>query len=409
MMVIKNGVVWQEGEARRRDLRIEEGKILQIAPSLAPKADEEVLDAEGKWLLPGIVDLNVGLRDRTFTKPHLDALLQEALNAGVTTCLLRSDFSPAVDNPTFMQLLKSELSSKRPNLLFGIRGVREEESNTMNDIAILLKEGASVIQEYSWRNSNLLRRIMEYAQMKEVPLFCYPEDPSLSNGGVMHEGEVSFRLGIPGIPEVAEISEVAKITAMSNYYGIKTHLQSLSTKEAIAIVARAKWENPGISCEVPIHHLLLDDRACEGFNTSAKLMPPLRDAKTKEALIEALQEGRIDTITSLHSPRSVLQKDRPFAQAAYGVDALRLFLPLCYTFLVKERIVDIQRLFVMISERPAQILGLSNLGRIEEGYRADLLLFDPSSEWEVEETTSPYCGTKLSGKVTHTICGGTLS
>ena len=409
MMLIKNATVWQEGKAWQRDLRIKEGTIRQIASSLSPEEDEEVLDATGKWLLPGIVDLNVGLRDRTLTKPHLDALLEEALAGGVTTCLLRSDFSPAVDNPTFMQLLKSELSPQRPNLLFGVHGVQDEENNTMNDIAILLKEGASVIQEYSWRNSNLLRRIMEYAQMKEVPLFCYPEDPSLSNGGVMHEGEVSFRLGIPGIPEVAEISEVAKITAMSNYYGIRTHLQSLSTKEAIAIVARAKWENPGISCEVPIHHLLLDDLACEGFNTSAKMMPPLRDTKTKEALIEALREGRIDTITSLHSPRSVLQKDLPFAQAAYGVDALALFLPLCFTFLVKKEMIDIERLSSLISERPAQILGLENIGRIEEGYEADLLLFDPEYEWEVTDTTSPYCGVRLSGRVTETICKGVLT
>ncbi len=407
MMLIQNALLWEEGDARRREVLIEQGRIVRIAPSIdTMRGEVETIDAQGRWLLPGIVDLNVALRDATLSKPNLDALLAQMRRGGVTTALLRDDFTPSVDTPAFIQMLRTLLDAQRPRLLFGVRAVSEE--GNLHDIAILLKEGACVLQEYSWRDSNLLRRIMEYAQMKGVPLFCYPENPSLSAGGVMHEGEISFRLGIPGIPEIAEISEVAKILAMSRYYGIHTHLQSLSTLEAVRSVVRAKEEGARVSCELSIHHLLLDDSACEGFNTSAKLQPPLRDAATREGLIAAVQEGHIDLLTALHSPRSVLYKDLPFAQAADGIDALELFLPLCYTYLVREGLLEPSSLMRLVSERPAQILGLERVGRIEEGYAADLILFDPEFTREVTERTSPYFGRMLQGRVTHTIAQGAL-
>jgi dihydroorotase len=373
MLVIKNATIFEEGEARIVDVGIDGGYIVQIAKVLE---SDQILDASGLYLLPGIIDLNVRFKDDTLSAEYIKRVQKKAKRSGVTTFAMMPDFTPYVESDTFMQLLKEKLDS---GMLLALKGLKATGSDKLNNISTLLGSGAKMIQENSHINGNLLRRILQYALMKRVPFFCFCDNPDLNDNGVMHEGVTSSKLGLAGISKVSEISEVAKVAAMAEYYGAKTHFQSISTAKSLDIIARAKHNNADISAEVSIHHLILNDEACADFNTFAKVYPPLRDEGTRKKMIAALQNGKIDTLTSLHASKSFNSKDVPFNDAAYGVDALEEFLALCYTYLVKEDIIEMHSLIKLLSENPAKILGEEKLGKIKEGYVADLLLFDPNS------------------------------
>jgi dihydroorotase len=219
----------------------------------------------------------------------------------------------------------------------------------------------------------------------------------------MNEGEVSFKLGLPGISKIGEISEVAKVAQMSMHYDVPTLFQALSTRRAVNLVYDAKKRFSQIYAEVSIHHLVLDERACDGFNTYAKLNPPLRTPEDREELIEKLQEGKIDLLTALHSPKSVIYKDVAFAEAKYGIDAIESYLPLAYTYLVKPQILSWKRLMELMAKNPAHILGLQHVGAIEEGYEANLILFDPEHREVVTDKNSPYFGREIYGKIVRTL------
>jgi len=402
MLVIKNATIFEEGATRKVDVAIEKGRIVKIAKKLE---GGEVLEASGLYLLPGIIDLNVRFKDDTLSREHIQRVQQKAKKSGVCTFAMMPDFRPHIESDTFMQLLKAKLDE---GMLLSLKGLKVSEVDKLNNISTLLNNGAKMIQEDSHINGNLLRRILQYALMKKVPFFCFCDNPDLNDNGVMHEGVTSSKLGLAGISKVSEISEVAKVAAMAEYYGAKTHFQSLSTAKSLDIVARAKHNNPDISAEVSIFHLILNDEACADFNTLAKIYPPLRDEGEREKLVKALQDGKVDTLTSLHAAKSFNSKDVPFNDAAYGVDALEDFLALCYTYLVKEDIIDMSQLMRLLSENPAKVLGLKELGKVKEGYIADLLLFDPNSMVHHDSTMAGLFQKELLGEVKYTIKQGEL-
>jgi len=402
MLLIKNATLFQEGEECVKDVLIDGAKIVKIADHINDDVDEKI-DAQGLYLLPGIIDLNVRLKDDVLSKSHINRLKRKAKKSGVTTFTLMPDFTPTIESDTFMELLDHKLDD---SMSLSIKGLQTKENDKLNNISTLLSSGATLIQEKSHINGNLLRRILQYALMQKVPFFCFCDNPDLNDSGVMHEGVTSAKLGLAGISKVSEISEVAKVASMAEYYGAKTLFQSLSTAKSLDIVSRAKFVNPHIYAEVSIFHLILNDTACDDFNTLAKLMPPLRDESERLKLIEALKEGKIDILTSLHAAKSFNSKDVPFNDAAYGVDSLEEYLALCYTFLVKEGIIDMQKLSRLTSERPAEILELENVGKVAEGYIADLTLFDPLEESVNNDKNSLLFGMKIFGEVKYTLKNG---
>ena len=403
-MLIKNAVIFQEGDASVVDVLIESGKIMQIAPDIV-KPDEEMIEAKGLYLLPGMIDLNVRLKDDILSKAHLERLKNKAKKSGVTSFALMPDFHPSVQSDTLMELLRHKADA---SMVLAIKGVQESDENRLNNISSLLSHGGAFIQEKSHINGNLLRRILQYAQMKEVPFFCFCDNPDLNDNGVMHEGEVSSSLGLAGISKVSEISEVAKVASMALYYESCVLFQSLSTAESLNIIARAKELYHDIYAEVSIFHLIFSDEACGDFNTLAKLYPPLRDESERKKLLLALKEGHIDVLTSLHAAKSRNSKDVAFNDATYGVDALEEYLPLCYSMLVREGVISMQRLITLLSLNPAKILGLSDCGAIKEGYVADLVLFDPQAFNRIEDKNSLLYGKEIWGEVRHTIKRGEL-
>lgn len=404
MLLIKNATLFQEGKELQRDILIDGGKIVKIADDIGDSI-EETIDATGLFLLPGIIDLNVRLKDDILSRAHINRLKNKAKKSGVTTFTLMPDFTPTVESDTFMELLEHKLDD---SMSLSLKALQAKDQNKLNNISTLLSSGATVIQENSHINGNLLRRILQYALMQDVPFFCFCDNPDLNDNGVMHEGVTSSKLGLAGISKVSEISEVAKVAAMAEYYGAKTLFQSLSTARSLDMVSRAKFTNPNIYAEVSIFHLILNDTACGDFNTLAKLQPALRDEGERGKLVEALKEGKIDILTSLHAAKSFNSKDVPFNDAAYGVDSLEDYLPLCYTTLVKSGIIDMPKLMELMSEKPAEILALENVGKIEEGYSADLALFNPQVKSIKDDKNSLLHGMEIFGEVKQTLKQGEL-
>ncbi len=391
-MVIKSAVVVTPEGPKELDVRIEKGKIAELGVSLE---DKNSIEAKGKYLMPAMVDIGVGVMDGKLRGGTLEKLSQKARANGFGTVVLSSLCVPRIDNEITLEFAKSQAQlCKETKILPLLSGVREEGG--LSDCAILLKEGAVGIEFESHIDGNLIRRLMEYASMFDVKLFCRANDPALQGEGVMHEGSVSSRLGLAGVPAVAESSQLARIGEFAEYYGTDVIVLGASTPQTLKICA----QSPRLHAQVSLHHILLDDTACDNYDTSGKIWPPLRDEAMRTSMFEAVVRGEADMITSLHTPVSKTAKDAVFANAAYGVEGLNQFLPLLYTHLVKKGGLNIASLMKMTASSPARAVGLEGKkGAIAPGYDADLLLFDPDFSFRCTDSGSPYEGMEIIGRI----------
>lgn len=405
-MLIKNALVPTSRGTVSQDVLIDEGKIVAIAEHL-DASSHEVIDAQGLYLLPGLIDLNVRFSNSCLNQEHIDKLSTSCLKGGVTTAVVMSDFSPRLDSATLLELVKFKIDQAKINLHISAP-LADEKEDQLHNIATLLNNGAAAILADSHRNANLLRRGMQYATMKKRPFFVQCYEPNLDDNGLMNDGVIASKLGLSGISKISETAEVAKLSELARFYGATVVLKSLSTKRSLEIAKAHKAFKSDLYTEVSIHHLSKNDSSCDGFNTYAKLMPPLREEEERKALVGALKEGAIDILTSAHSPKSILYKDVAFEDAAFGIGSIEEFLTLAYTFLVKNEVIDFGELIRICCVNPAQVLGLSSKGAIKVGFDADLVLFDPKESYEVTNKHSLYCGNTLHGKVKKVVVGGKL-
>ncbi len=396
-MLIKNVNIISKNNEFFGDIRIDNHKIIKIANNIIQKNDEKVIDANGQYLLPKLIDLNVRLRDNTLNNANIDEILRNAKTGGVGKIVLIDDFSPKIENATHLEMLEAKILSKKSNIeiILSVNSINKEEK--LNNIATFIKDGAKVIYTKSDINGNFLIRVMQYAVMKNIPVFCFCENIDMKNRGVMNEGEVSYKLGLPGISKIAEISEVAKIVELATFFNVKVVFQSVSTSKSIHILKAVKKDNKKVFTEVSIHNLILNDTMCDDFNTKAKLISPLREEKERVKMIEQLKNGFIDVITSSHSPKSYIYKDVAFEEAQDGIDSLSLTLKLGYTYLVKNNIISMHDLMKMISYNPASILNENN--DIQEGYSDDFILFDGNKKSIVKDESSLYFNKELYGEI----------
>ncbi|HAA2075466.1 TPA_asm: metal-dependent hydrolase [Campylobacter coli] len=380
-MLIKNAKIYGEN---LQDLLIKGGKIVKIGANLDD--NDEVLDAQGMTLLPSFVDLCVNLKNDKFSLNNLELLEKECLRGGVGAIMLRDcmDF----DEESFSLFLQN-LKSRKVQIFPSICAL--DKQGKLKNLATLLNKGAYALELKSSSNANILRVGMQYALMKEKSLFVKCYDENFDDNGVMNDCEMSFELGLAGMSAVAESSEVAKIKEIAKFYGVKVIFDLLSLKRSMELLGD---ENLKL---ISIHHLIKDDSACAGFNTAAKLNPPLRSKEDKESLKQALKQEKIDFLSSLHSAKSISLKDLAFDEAAFGIHSICEFMSLCYTFLIKEGLLTWQNLCKVTSQNPSEFLGL-NSGIIEVGKEANLVLFDENEEISAPKS-SLYANDKLFGKV----------
>ena len=391
-MIIKNAKVVTSEAVLELDVSIKKGKIDKLSENLN---GSEYIDAKGKYLLPAMIDIGVGVMDSKLRGGTIDKLSYKAKANGYGTVVLSSFCTPTIDNEITLEFAKSQAAlCNGAKVLTLIAGTKEE--GKLSDISILLKEGAVGIEFKSSIDGNMIRRLMEYASMYDVKLFCHAGDLALAGEGVMNEGAVSSRLGLVGVPDVAESSQVARIGELALVYGVDVVILSASTPRTLRLCA----QNPRLYAQTSIHHLLLNDEVCDNYNTSGKIWPPLRDEESRLKMLEFLKNGSLETLTSLHTPVSASLKDAVFAEAAYGIDGLSSFLPLAFTYLVKPGIIDMSTLSRLTSGNCAKLLGLDDhKGYIKEGFDADLILFDPNVESSIDLPGSPYDGWRIEGRV----------
>ena len=397
-MVIKNAIICDSHKEIKQDVKIENGKIIEIGNNLS---DNKIIDANGLYLMPSMIDLNVRVFNDTLSEKTLIRLNQNALIGGVSNILLMPDCSPAIDSEMVIEFVKAK--SKVLNKVNIYPSIASLKDDKLTNISILLQKDTKAIFLKSDSSGNTIRRVFEYSKMSNRPVLCFCNDEDISLSGVINDGEVSFNLGLDGIPEIAESSEVAKINEISKYIQNKVIIQNISTNRALEIIKNSD----NIKSEVSIHHLILNESECENFNTYAKIMPPLRDEQNRLKLIQKLKDGKIDLLTSLHSPKSFEDKDVAFSEAKFGINSIKYYFSLSYTYLVKNNIINLQTLSKLTSLNPAKVLNL-NKGLIKEGYDADLILVDLNKKVEIDEKKSLYINNKLFGKVIFNIVNGEI-
>ena len=393
-MLISNAIVCDVNGERKADVQIENGIITAIGENLT---DENVIDAQGAYLIPSLIDTNVRVLDSSLNAKNIKKVAKEAKKGGVGHIVLNADSTPAIDDEVVLEFAQNGVKDiEDVKIDFMLNALKDDMS--LSNIAILLKKGVVAPYMSTIAKNNIAIKVAEYVKMYGVTLFCKAEDNSLINAGVMLEGDVSSKLGIAGIPELSEVLHVSRMIEIARHFKIKILFKSIASPRSVALITKAKSEGVAVSCEVSIHHLLNSDEACNDFNTTAKLNPPLASKNDVKELQNALQRGEIDMLTALHQPNSPVNKEVAFFDAAYGCESLEDALPIYYTKMVKSGMISMGELIKLTVQNPAKSIKM-DAGILEVGQNADLLLFDTQKKKTIENAQSLYNGEELFGAV----------
>lgn len=401
-MLIKNATLCDHSQIIKADIRTQNGIIteigdLQTTQQNIDSQNEVVIDLNNKILMPSMIDLNLTPTNTTLNTNSLQNLAQKSLKGGVGTILLSPDTIPKSNETITIELIKS-LEHTHPTHFLASIAPLLIPANKLSDIATLHNVGGNVIGIQSDIDPNLLLRIAQYAQMLQIPLMCFCQDRILADG-VINEGLLSAMLGLPSIPQFAQTKEVAKIIEMLQNFPIDIILNALAYPRDFELLhlltqhSQAKFHT-----QVSIHHLILDESLCDGYNTTAKIQPPLVSKDQQQALIQALKNKQIHMLTSLQSATSPSQKDNVFELASFGIDSLDHYFSLLYTHLHLAHQIPLQDLSALTSAYPAQILKL-NRGEFKIGTEADFMVINPHESYTLTDRFSPYCGQTLQSKV----------
>lgn len=393
-MVIKNSIICDINGEREADIRIEDGIITEIAPNLA---DNDIIDAEGAYFLPLLIDLNVKLQDSILNSKNIKSTSIEALSGGIGTVVLNADSEPAIDSEIVLEFAQNgldNLSGAEVELMINTL----KQDHKLSNIATLLKRGAIAPYMSTIAKNDVAIKIAEYCKMYDVTLFCKAEDNSLIKSGVMLDGDISSKLGIAGIPDLSEVLHVSRMIEIARHFKIKILFKSIASPRSISLITKAKKDGVDVKCEVSVHHLVKSDEACKNFNTTAKINPPLSSVADVKLLQGALVNNEIDVLTTLHQPNSPVNKEVAFFDASYGCEALADAFPIYYTKLVKSNMISMKDLVKLTSQNSSKCIK-KDYGNIEVGKSVNAFLFKPNTEFKVQNQQSLYNGETLSGKV----------
>lgn len=397
------------------DVLIENGTIQQIAPRIAREADE-ILDARGQIVAPGLIDLHSHLRvpggeiSETF-----ETGLAAAVAGGFTSVCAMPNTKPVNDRAESTRELVENARRLGLARVFPIAAVSMgSEGETLTDFAALVDAGAVAFSDDGRpvRTPSLMRAALDKARPLGVPIIDHCETPSLSAGGAMNEGAVATRLGARGIPSSSEDECVSRDLKLAEETGGRVHIAHLSTAGAMGAVREAKRRGLRVTCEVTPHHFTLTDEAVAKYGTQAKMNPPLRSADDLTAILAGIADGTVDVLATDHAPHAPELKSEPLAEAPFGIIGFETALALALTRLVHTGRISLAHLVVMMSSNPARIIH-QPLGTLRAGATADITVFDPSSEWTYHASegrsksrNSPFDGWKLKGLVRATIVAG---
>ena len=401
------------------DLYLKDGKIEAVGRNIPAQPGAEVLDAAGKVVAPGLIDLHVHLREPGFE--HAETIATGALSAvagGFTAVCAMPNTDPVTDSQATVGFVVRQSIRAGKARVYPIGAVSMgQRGEQLTEFGEMVQAGAVAVSDDGKpvKSSHLMRTALEYAKTFGIPVADHCEDLSLAEGGAMHEGLVSARLGLKGIPSAAEEIMVARDIILAELTGGHVHLCHMSTRGSVELIRWAKSKGLRVTAEATPHHFTLTHERCEGYDTNAKMNPPLREAADRDAIRLALKDGTIDCIASDHAPHHYDTKEREFDDAPNGIVGLETALGLAIRELVEPGILSLPELLARMSTVPARIVGLAG-GTLAVGAPADVVVFDPARRWVVRReelhsrsANTPFLNETLVGQADLTLVGGRVA
>ncbi len=401
------------------DVLVRDGRIAAIAGKLVPSGSERVVDATGLVVAPGLVDVHVHLREPGHEhKETIATGSRSAAAGGFTSVCAMPNTMPVNDSASVTRLIRERATDVGLVNVFPIGAITKGSAGEeLAPIGSLARAGCVAVSDDGQpvMNAQLMRRAMQLAAEAGIPVIDHCEDRNLAAGGVMNEGCCSARLGLKGINRVAEEVHVARDCLLAEITGVHVHIAHISTVRSLDFVRDAKARGLNVTCEVTPHHFTLTETAVGEFNTRAKMNPPLRTDRDREALLAGLADGTIDCIATDHAPHHADEKALEFDRAPFGIVGLETSLAIGLTQLVEPGVVSLMRLVETMATAPARQFNLGR-GTLEIGAPADIVCFDPSAEFVVDPNlfqskgqNTPFGGLRLRGRVAATILGGRIT
>lgn len=394
---------------RTQDVLLHNGRITQMGHNLA--AADNNIDANGLWLLPGLVDIG----SPCMPINSIGREVRAAAKGGVTQLAVYSSDDCLLDSSAMLRHLQAESSHQLGAKLVPIAALTQGlEGKQLANMQQLTQLGAAALSnaQQPITSNKVLKRCLEYAATFDLLVTFCPSDPSLAEGGCAHEGAVASRLGLPAIPVSAETLALSRALLLAEESGARLHIHQLSAAASLDLIGNAKQRGVKVTCDVSIHHLLADESAIASFDGNAHILPPLRSASDREALVAAVADGRIDAISSQHTPLSPASKQQPFSSCAAGISGVESLLPLTLK-LVNDGKLPLERTLDAVTAAPARCLGL-DAGALVEGEIANLCLLDTQEQrlladgWLSGGANSPWLEEKLAGVVRLSVCDGNV-
>lgn len=417
-ILIKGGRVIDpaQGVDGQFDVLIDNGVIAKVGNNIAgANFSGQVIDAAGKLVVPGLIDIHVHLRDPGYEyKEDIQTGTQAAVIGGFTSVACMPNTNPVNDNKAVSLYIRHKAQEVGLANVFPIGAITKGlKGESMAEMGELQEAGCLALSDDGKpvNNSELMRRALEYSRPFGLTLISHAEDLSLVGEGVMNEGFVATELGLKGIPWVAEDAATARDIMLAEFTGGKLHVAHVSTKGSVELVRQAKKRGVRVTCEATPHHFTLTDEAVRGYETNAKMNPPLRSSEDVAAIRAGLADGTIDAIATDHAPHHIDEKNVEFNIALNGIVGLESALPLTLE-LVNEGILTLPQAIRLLTCGPAQALGIPR-GTLAEGVAADVTIIDPELSWTLEaeklaskSKNTPFDGWIMKGAATHTLVGG---
>ena len=419
-LLIKHGRVVDpvSGTVSIQDLYIENGKVVQLEKDIRQEADQ-VIDADGLVVCPGLVDMHVHLRDPGLTyKEDIFTGTAAAAHGGVTSVACMANTDPVVDTPEQVRYVKDKAAQANGVHVYPIAavsmGMRGEEPS---DADALKKAGAIALSDDGCNvdNANLMRDVMIHAKRLEMPVLCHCEDTTMVEGRAVNEGSVSRQLWLEGRPAIAEEIMVMRDAMLAEETGAHVHICHVSTAKSVDIIRRMKKRGVAITCETCPQYFTLTEDEILTQGSMARVNPPLRTAKDIKGIIAGLKDGTIDAIATDHAPHSAEEKSRPLTRAPSGMVGLETSLAITLTELYHTGKMKLPEIIKRMTYTPSSIQRLSSKGRLSLGSDADITIFDPEEVWTIDPEqfaskarNTPFAGREVKGKVKYTIVGGNV-
>lgn len=416
-MIIKNGNVVLKDSVIKADILVKDGRIARIGENLLGQ-DEKILDASGKYVFPGLIDMHVHLREPGFEyKEDIESGCKAAVKGGFTQVCCMPNTSPVMDNKVVVSYVKTRAKEVNLCKVHPIGAITKgEKGETLADIGEMKKAGAVAISDdgRDVKSSRLMRLAMEYASGFDMKCLCHCEDLELVDGGSVNEGYNSTLTGLKGIPRAAEDVMIARNILIAQSLNVPVHICHVSTYSGVQIIRDAKRGGAMVTAETCPHYYAVNDDIITSFDQNTKVNPPIREERDRLAILEGLKDGTIDCIVTDHAPHHVNDKSVEYALAAFGISGIETSFAFAVTYLYKTGVLTLNEIADKMSFSPAHILNLEG-GEIKEGGVADLMIADLDEEYEIDSKTflsrgknTPFNGYRVSGKVLFTIVDGEI-